>query len=309
MARDYYQTLGVKRDASEQDIKKAYHKLAMKYHPDRNPGDKQAEQNFKEVQEAYDVLSDKTKRANFDRFGTAEPGPGFGGGPGGARGSPFQWGSGGGGFQNVDPAEAQDLFNQIFGGRGGPVDMEDIFGGPRPRGGRSNRRSAPPREVETEVTIPFVTAALGSSITLQLDGRELSVKIPAGVEEGQVLRLQGQGPGGGDLLLKLHIQPHQYFRREGKDLILEVPLALTEAVLGTKVEVPTLDGARLTVKVPPGTSSHTRLRLRGRGIAGGDQYIEIKTVVPSAKDDESKRLIEEFAKLHPQNVRSGGPWS
>ncbi len=131
------------------------------------------------------------------------------------------------------------------------------------------------------------------------------MKIPAGVEDGQALRLQGQAPGGGALRLKLRIQPHPFFRREGKNIVLDVPLSLSEAVLGTTVDVPTLDGTRLTVKVPPGTSSGTRLRLRGRGIAGGDQYIEIKILVPAATDDRSRQLIEEFARLNPQNPRAG----
>jgi curved DNA-binding protein len=169
----------------------------------------------------------------------------------------------------------------------------------------SGRRAAPAEEAEAEVTIPFTTAALGGTVALQLDGRELSVKVPAGVEEGQALRLHGQAPGGGDLRLRLHIQPHPFFRREGKDIVLEVPLSVAEAVLGTTVEVPTLDGARLSVKVPPGTSSGTRLRLRGRGIAGGDQYIETKIVVPAAKDERSRELVEEFARLNPQNPRAG----
>jgi DnaJ-class molecular chaperone len=131
------------------------------------------------------------------------------------------------------------------------------------------------------------------------------VKIPAGVKEGQVLRLQGQGPGGSGLRVRLHIQPHPYFRREDNNLILEVPVTVAEAVLGTKIDVPTLDGTHLTVKVPPGTSSGTRLRLRGRGIAGGDQFIEIRIVVPEVKDARSKELIEEFARLNPQNPRAG----
>jgi len=303
MPGDYYETLGVKRDASEGDIKSAYRKLARKYHPDRNPGDKQAEAKFKEVQEAYDVLSDKAKRANYDRFGTAEPGAGFRGGRGGQRGQTFHWGGGGpGGFQEMDPAAASELFRNLFGEGGGTEDLGDLFG-QRGRGRRTRRAEAP--EVEREVTIPFMTAALGGSVNLNVDGRELSVKIPAGVAEGQALRLQGQAPGGGNLKLVLRIQPHPYFRREGKDVILEVPLALPEAVLGTKVDVPTLDGTRLTVKIPPGASSGSRLRLRGKGIGGGDQYIEVKVQVPAPKDDRSRELIEEFARLNPQNPRAG----
>jgi DnaJ-class molecular chaperone len=303
---DYYEILGVKRDASEEAIKKAYRKLARQYHPDRNPGDKQAEARFKEVQDAYDVLSDKTKRANYDRFGSAEPGAGFRGGPGATT---FHWGGPGG--QQVDPGQAEEILRQFFGGgsgadMGGLGGVGDLFGR-RPRGGRARRPE--PAAVESEVTIPFLTAALGGSVALEVDGRELAVKVPAGVEDGQALRLQGQGPGGSDLHLKLRVAAHPYFRREGKDVILDVPLALPEAVLGTKVDVPTLDGSRLTVTVPAGASSGKRLRLRGKGIHGGDQYIEIKVMVPAAKDERSRQLIEEFARLNPQAPRTGGPWS
>jgi DnaJ-class molecular chaperone len=309
MARDYYDVLGVKRNASEDDIKKAYRKLAREHHPDRNPGDKKAEAKFKEVQEAYDVLSDKTKRSQYDRFGRVGPDGGVGGGPGGTT---FRWGTGGpGGFQEVDPQHAADMFREMFGGGlggfGGMEDVDEIFGRGSRRGNRGRRQQAPP-ETESEVTIPFVTAALGGSVTLQVDGRELSVKIPAGVSDGQSLRLQGQGPGGGNLRLKLRIQAHPYFRREGNNIILEVPVSVAEAILGAKVDVPTLDGSRLTVKVPPGTSSGARLRLKGKGIAGGDQYIEIKVVVPSTIDDKSRQLIEEFARLNPQSPRSGLGW-
>jgi DnaJ-class molecular chaperone len=307
MPGDYYETLGVKRDATEDEIKKAYRKLARQYHPDRNPGDKQAEAKFKEVQDAYDVLSDKTKRAQFDRFGHVGPDGGFGGGRTGPRGQTFNWGGGPGGFQEVDPAAAADLFRQFFGGGGGGPDVEEILG--RQTRGRRGRRTEAPAEVQSEITVPFTTAALGGSVSLRVDDRELTVKVPAGVEDGQSLRLQGQAPGGGNLRLLLHVEPHPYFRREGKDIILEAPLSLSEAVLGTKLDVPTLDGTRLTVKVPPGTSSGARLRLRGRGIAGGDQYIEIKVTVPAPKDDRSRELIEEFARLNPQDPRAGLAWS
>ena len=207
----------------------------------------------------------------------------------------------------MDAGAAEEILRQFMGGlggMGGGPDVEEMFGR---RAGRGRR--AAPREVESEVAIPFQVAAVGGSVGIQIDGRELSVKIPAGVEEGKVLRLQGQGPGGGDLLLKLRIQPHPYFRREGNDVVLEVPLSLPEAVLGTKVEVPTLDGERLAVKVPPGTSSGARLRLRGKGISGGDQYIETKVVVPAPADERSRELIEEFARLNPQAPRAGLPWS
>jgi DnaJ-class molecular chaperone len=199
------------------------------------------------------------------------------------------------------------MFGGGLGGFGAGEDVEEIFGRAGRRGGRGRRPQAPP-ETESEVPVPFVTAALGGTVGLQINGRELSVKIPPGVSDGQVLRLQGQGPGGGNLRLKLRIQPHPYFRREGNNIVLEVPVSMAEAVLGAKVDVPTLDGSRLTVKVPPGTSSGARLRLKGKGIAGGDQYIEIKVIVPSSVDDKSRELIEEFSRLNPQNPRTGVGW-
>jgi curved DNA-binding protein len=305
MARDYYDVLGVQKTASDDEIKKAYRKLAREFHPDRNPGDKKAEGKFKEIQEAYDVLSDKTKRSQYDRFGRVGPDGGAGGPAGG--GFQWQWGGGPGGFQQVDPAEAADLFRQFFGG-GEVGDVEELLGRRSRSRGRGRRPSAAP-EVESEITVPFETAALGGSINIQVDGRELAVKIPAGVADGQALRLQGQAPGGGNLKLILRIQPHPYFRREGNNILLEVPVSVSEAILGASVDVPTLDGTKLSVKVPPGTSSGARLRLRGKGIAGGDQFIEIKIVVPSSIDARSRQLIEEFARLNPQNPRAGLPWS
>jgi len=300
MPRDYYEVLGVKRDASEAEIKSAYRKLARKYHPDRNPGDKQAEENFKEVQGAYDVLSEKEKRAQYDRFGfQGENGPG-----GGGAGGPFRWGAGPEhvDVQGMDPEAAEELLRGIFGG--GLCGMGDVFGRTaRGAGGRTRRpRPAEPEaETEHEITIPFLTAAEGGSIDLNINGQQGSVRIPAGVEDGQVIRVPA--PSGGRVRLKLRIEPHPYFKREGKDVVLEVPLSLPEAVLGTKVDVPTLAGERLTVKVPPGTSSGSRLRLRGRGIQGGDQFIETKVVVPAPKDERSRELIEEFARLNPQAAR------
>lgn len=300
MPRDYYEVLGIKRNASEDEINHAYRQLARQYHPDRNPGDKQAESSFKEVQEAYGVLSDKEKRKRYDRFGFAGTNGSGGGGPGGAT---FRWGPGG--FGNAGTGSPEDFLRDIFGGG-----MGDLFGqakpGPQPRG----RRGWPPEpeaETETEVTLPFTTAAQGGSISLTINGQPGTVRIPAGVEDGQVMRVPA--PGGGMVRLKLRIAPHPYFRREGKDLILDVPLSLPEAVLGTKVEVPTLDGGRVSVKVPAGTSSGARLRLRGLGVNGGDQFIEVKIVIPSSTDDRTRQLIEEFARLNPQNPRSGPPWN
>jgi curved DNA-binding protein len=307
MPRDHYEVLGVSRDATDDQIKKAYRSLARKYHPDRNPGDKQAEASFKEVQDAYDVLSDKTKRAQFDRFGFAGPQAGHGG-PGG-----FHFGGGGfpgNGDFNVDPAQAQEIFSQIFGGMGGGgANFAEAFGG-RPTGKRGRRpRSEPQATPPVDVTIPFETAVQGGTVTLRVGDRTIDLKVPSGTEDGKVLRLAGQAPGGGDLHLRIRIEADPHFRREGNDIVVTVPVTLGEAVLGAKIDVPTVKGSKLSVKVPPGTSSGARLRLRGFGIGGGDQYLEFKIVVPPTLDEKSHKLIEEFARLNPQEPRTGPPWS
>lgn len=305
MPRDHYEVLGVPRTASADDIKKAYRKLARENHPDRNPGDKQAEVRFKEIQDAYDVLSDAKRRSHFDHFGSAGPQAGSGG-PGGG----FHWGGTGfpgGGFRggaNIDP----EILEEMLGGLGGG--FGDIFGQQaRQRGGKSRRSTPQAQAKEQEVSIDFQIAALGGKLLLHVGGREIELKIPAGTEDGKIMRLRGQAPGGADLDLKLRIQRHPYFSREGNNILLEVPLSLSEAVLGATVDVPTLDGSKLSVKIPPGTSSGARLRLRGKGISGGDQFIEIKIVVPAAKDERSRQLIEEFSKSHPQNPRANAPWA
>lgn len=301
MATDYYQTLGIAKDANEEEIKRAYRKLAREHHPDRNPGDKTAEQRFKEVQEAYDVLSDKDKRAQYDRFGaTGGPGSANGGaGPGG-----FQWGGGFGEGVEIDPSQLDELLRN-FGGLGGLGGFAEQFG---QRGRRSSRRQPPRDPVTHELRVPFTTAINGGTLSLSVNGKSIDVKIPAGIEDGQTLRLGGQAPGGADLLLKLRIDPHPYFRREGNDLLITVPISVAEAILGAKIDVPTIDGTKLTVKVPPGTSSGSRLRLRGKGVKGGDQFVELKVVVPANLDDESRRLIEQFAERNPQRPRVGPPW-
>jgi DnaJ-class molecular chaperone len=300
MPQDLYELLGVSRTASEDEIQKAYRKLARQYHPDRNPGDKAAEAKFKDIAAAYDVLSDKQKRAQYDQFGAAGPG----GGPEG-----FHFSRGPGGFTtNIDPETAERLFGDLFGGGSPFGGMGDLFG--QAQSGRRGRRRPPsqPQEVTAAVTIPLDKAALGGTITLNVGDREIDLKVPAGINDGQTMRLAGQGPDGADLLLTIHVAPHPYFRREGNDLILSVPLSLSEAVLGGKVDVPTLGGGTITITIKPGTSSGTRMRLRGQGIKDGDLYIEAKVVVPAPSDDRSRELIEEFTQRNPQSVRTGPPW-
>lgn len=304
---DYYETLGVSRTASEEEIRKAHKKLSRKYHPDVNK-EKGASEKFNQVQEAFDVLGDKEKRSQYDQFGTAFPG-----GAGGPRGQTFNWGGAGGA-----PVDLGDLF-------GGQVDLESILGGAfggAAAGGRQGRKRARAGEnVEIEAEIPFQVAVQGGSyeLNLQRDGKieRLSVKIPAGVDSGSLVRLSGQGQPGigggpaGDLHVRIKVAPHPFFRREGKDLLVDVPVTITEAALGAKVDVPTLLEGQVVVTIPPGTSSGAKLRLRGKGVIDistkkpGDQYVIVKVVVPQKLSDRAKSLLEELAEVAPQNPRAG----
>jgi DnaJ-class molecular chaperone len=333
--RDYYEVLGVAKGASADEIKKAHRKLVRQYHPDVNKNNKQAEEKFKEAQEAYDVLSDPQKRANYDQFGHA--GVGAGGMPGGDPYEAFrrsQAGRGGGRTQwrtdsgatveDFDPSDFgngqfADIFEQLFGGRGGGAGMGGGFGG-RAGGGRTRARPEPQRgaDVEYPVTLTFAQAARGTSLPLQINRggkmESIEVKIPAGVKDGSRIRLKGQGEqtGGqpGDLFIITAVHPHPYFRRDGLDILIDVPISLWEALLGTKVEVPTLDGP-VTLTIPAGTSSHAKLRIKGRGIERGsekgDQYIVVKVIVPKDLGDD-RATIEELAKKHPINARADIHW-
>lgn len=304
MPRDHYEILGVSKSASTDEIAKAYKKLARQHHPDRNPGDKTAEVKFKEIQNAYDVLSDPKKKSIYDQFGTElPPGAGGAGFPGG-----FQFGGAGG--PQVDPEMAQEMFRRMFGSGGGGGGFEDLFGAGAGRGrGRGRRQQQPAEVIEVEAHVPFITAALGGSIGLRVGDRDIDVRVPAGFEDNKKLRVAGQGESGEDIVVRVRVEPHQFFRREGKDVLIDVPISIPEAVLGGKVDVPTVAGKRVTVKVPPGTSSGSRIRLTGMGIAGGDEYLVMKVVVPKGKpDDATRELIEEYAKLHPDDVRIDVPW-
>ncbi len=290
MPRDPYEVLGLSRTASDEEIKKAYRKLAARHHPDRNPGDKAAEATFKEVSAAYETLSDADKRKRFDQFGHAGAGfPGGGGGP------------------SMDPQAAQDLFASMFGG-GGPgagFDLGDLMGGGRRKGGHRRR---PPEEIEGEVQVPFETAANGGVVEIAVGGRDIEVRVPAGIGDGKRLRVPASATGSADLILTVRVQPHPYFTRDGNDLLLDVPISVSEAVLGTRVEVPTVAGERLTVRLPPGTSSGARVRLAGKGVSGGDQYLAVKVVAPKSLDDAARALMEQFAAAAPQDVRAGVAW-
>jgi curved DNA-binding protein len=332
--RDYYEVLGVARDASADDIKKAYRKLARKHHPDVNPGDKTAEARFKEAQQAYDVLSDAERRALFDRYGTAAfegvsaagsrpPGPGAADWSASQAGPGFTFdfgeffGPGGAGAGTVPGGGARGGSDDEPGGGGL---FEELIG--RVRGGRGGRRPAGPRaghNLEASLTIPFLTAVRGGETTIELerDGRReaLVVKIPPGIETGAKLRLRGQGEAGepgaprGDLTIVVNVAPHPYFTRDGRNLLVEVPITVAEAVLGAKVDVPTLDGTK-SLTIPPGSSSGQKLRLRGQGVPAsgtkpeGDLFLALKVVVPRSVDDTSRRLIREFDERNPLQPRA-----
>ena len=357
--RDYYEVLGVGKDADAKEIKKAYRKLAMKYHPDKNPGDKDAEEKFKEINEAYEVLSDEEKRSTYDRFG--HDGLNGQGGFGGGQGFGGFGGSGFGGFE--------DIFGDIFG---------SSFGGGF--GGSSSRRRGPKRgaDIRQSVTISFEDAAFGKKIKVKINRSEeceechgsgarpgtskktcptchgsgtvqsvqrppfgniasqrtcstcdgegeinespcnkchgkgsvrktktIEVDIPAGIDDGQMIKLSGQGEVGekggprGDLYIVVNVQKHDIFTREGYDVYIEMPIRFTQAALGDKLEVPTLDG-KVSYTLPEGTQTGTVFRLREKGIpklrsnSRGDQYVKVIIDTPKKLNDEQKELLRKF---------------
>lgn len=278
--KDYYAILGVPKTASEEEVKKAFKKLARKYHPDVNkePG---AEDKFKEINEAYTVLSDAEKRGYYDQFGTSAGRPGWQGPPPGQGGF-----SGGGDFS--------DFFQQLFGnlgGRGGfSGNIEDLFG--------SQRRG---RDLEAELQISLEEAYRGGERVVSVNGERLSVRIPAGVREGSKVRLQGKGTAGGDLFLIMKISSHPVFRLEGDDIYATVNVPAPIAVMGGEVRVPTLDGD-VELNLPKRTQGGKTLRLKGKGWprkdkTRGDQYAEINLTIPTHPSPEEEHLYAELAKL------------
>ncbi|MBX3190511.1 MAG: J domain-containing protein [Labilithrix sp.] len=315
MAQDFYSVLGVPKDADADAIKKAYRKLARDLHPDKNPGNKSAEARFKTVNQAYEVVGNAQKRKLYDEFGEDALREGF----------------------DADKARAYKQWQQRAGNgpRGGAggfggatVNLEDLFGGQVPGGnvggdpfadlfGRASRRRGPIKgqDYEQELTIDFDSAVRGTTLQLRnaSSPEPVTVRIPPGASEGSRVRIPGQGgesPTGGprgDLILEIHVQPHALFERDGDDLLIDVPITVSEAIKGARVRVPTFDGP-VQVKVPPGTQSGSKLRVRGKGVARkgkepGDLYVRPMIQVPASTSPELSKIADEIAKLETQDVR------
>ncbi|MDG4596770.1 MAG: DnaJ C-terminal domain-containing protein [Candidatus Contendobacter sp.] len=308
--QDYYQILGVSRDASTEDIKKAYRRLARKYHPDVSK-EAHAEERFKEVAEAYEVLRDSEKRTAYDQLGSNwragqefRPPPGWPGGPGGGTGQPFGAGFGG--------REFSDFFESLFSSVGG--------GGPSFGGGRGFHGPSQSQTVALDISLEEAYHGGSRSLQLQLPERDasgrtstrtrtLNVKIPAGVVTGQKIRLAGQGGSGGgpsgDLYLEVTIRPHVLYQVKGRDITLETPLAPWEAALGCKIDVPTLGGP-VTLNIPANAHNGQKLRLRGRGLPGqppGDQFAVLRIVNPPADTEAARELFQRMARELPFDPR------
>ncbi len=320
--KDYYATLGVAKTASDKEIKQAFRKLARKYHPDVNPGDKAAEARFKEINEANEVLGDPEKRKKYDELGANwrlyEQAQASGAGAGSPFGGQWTYAPGGGGFRPMTDDEVSDM----FGGEDSP--FSDFFqtffggGGTQPAAGRRGRARAPRnhkgRDVEHEIELDLEEASKGSvqRLGIRQDGRhrQVEVRIPAGVTDGSRVRVSGEGERGsgtgasGDLYLRVRLRPHPRFERKGRDLYTKVRVAVTTAVLGGEVDVETLAGRSLRLKIPPGTQNGQVFRLRGHGLPttktneeSGDLYATVDVALPQTLSDDERKHYQELAKL------------
>lgn len=300
--KDFYAVLGVSKDATADEIRKTYRKLARQFHPDSNQGDSAAEERFKQISEAYAVLKDPEQRAEYDQVRAM------------GSGARFSAGGPGAGFE--------DVFGGMFGGQGGQRvrfeqgDFSDLFGGMF--GGQGGRRTRTPvrgNDIVASTTISFAQAINGDTMTLQAgDGRQVTVRIPAGVKDGQKIKLRGKGrpsaEGGepGDLIITVTVRPHPVFTRDGQNLRVEVPVTFVEAALGATIEVPTLGGPPVKLRVPAGTPSGRTLRVKGKGIHGakgdGDLLVTIQIAVPTRLPEAAREALLQFADAMPrQNPR------
>lgn len=299
--RDYYDVLGVSRTASAEEIRKAYKKIARESHPDRNPDDPSASERFKEATEAYETLGDEENRKKYDQFGPNYKHAGH---------NPF----GAGGHQ----VDLNDLFGE------GGIDLGDLFGGAFGGGRRRGPRAQPAtkgQDLRTSITVAFSVAYSGGtySLSVQKGGKPetLDVKLPAGIKDGATMRLAGQGHPGihggpnGDMLVTVKVSPHPYFKRDGDHVVLELPISLSEAALGAKIDIPTLAGGEVTLTIPPGTASGATLRLKEKGFpdpktgARGDQRVKIKIVPPKSVSEEGRELLKQLDETDPLDPRAG----
>lgn len=311
MNKNLYDVLGVAKTASEAEIKSAYRKLARKYHPDLNKDDKNAADKFKEVSAAYDILGDKDKRQKYDNNEIDADGKptGFGagfGGAGGFGGNPFGGGSyrtytsgngnpfgGAGGFSGAGGFDFSSLFGDDI--------MSQFTGGAGRRGGFGFGGPQKGQDIAYTMNVSFVDAAQGADKTVLINGKNINVKIPSGTEDGQTLRLKGLGspsPNGGeaaDVLITIKVEPHQYFKAEGLNILLDLPISIKEAVLGAKITVPTISG-KVNVKIPPYSSSGEKLRLKGKGMKAktgqGDEIITLKIVAPKTPNAALEQALK-----------------
>lgn len=297
MAKDPYDILGVQKTADEAAIRAAYRKLAKRHHPDVNPGKPDAAERFKEISAAHDLLSDKDKRARYDRgeldaAGNEVPPQ-----------RPF--------YRDYSETPGREKYRGNAGIN--PEDLESIFaqafgaGGARTTGRRFSARGM---DAHYQLTVSFLDAANGTTRRITLpDGRTLDVRIPVGVRDGQIIRLKGQGEPGlgdgapGDALVEITVAPHKLFRREGDDIIIELPVSIQEAVLGATLEVPTIKGS-VRLAIPPNSGSGTRLRLRGRGIGSGHQFVELHPMLPPGEEPELAEFLKSWQARQPFNPRA-----
>ncbi len=298
--KDYYAVLGVSKTATDKEITKTYRRLARKYHPDTNPNNVAAENKFKEISAAYDVLGDDKRRKEYDEVRRAGPAAfgmhGAGGPTGFSGGQPFDMGGTG---------DISDLISQMFGGRGG-----------RSRNGVDPRRGI---DLEATLDLSFIDAVNGMTTSLRLSTnaettpREVNVRIPAGVDDGQRIRIKGRGEPGrsggpaGDLLITCNVATHHLFGREGKNLTMRLPITFTEAALGSNIEVPTLDGTTVVLRLKPGTQAGSRHRVKAKGIdaggSSGDLIVTVEVVVPKDLTGKQKRVVEQLADISDESPR------
>ncbi len=313
MQEDYYEILGLKRNASEADIKRVYRRLARKYHPDLNPGSRTASETFKKIQQAYDILSSSEKRKVYDQLGFYREG--FNAADGRHRSGKGSRGFGAFDFGSFQEGKGSGGFAEI---------LSDLFGDYSQPG---KARASAVRDLENHIAISFVEAVRGTQVRISVKRSErgsrggaqkverLTVKIPAGVNTGSRVRVPGKGNAGaprkrrGDLYLVIQVRPHKFFERQGDHIICQLPVTVTEAALGAKIEVPIIDG-KAVLRIPPGSQSGQKLRLRGRGVPSakngrrGDQLVKLKIVLPPIRDERSKEILREFSSLNPYDPRA-----